>query len=121
MKDLIDEKQQEDPENAPLQARAEGAPMVGMERATEIDTAGAAAVVPPAPSRNMGDAVFGGLVRFAVWLFLGVLVGIAVVLVLQSLPSIRWSGLSFFTREDWDPVKNVYGVAPIIVGTLVVA
>src|SRR3954451_16812371 len=121
MKDLIEEKRKQEPEDAPLQARAGGGPAVGLERATEIDTAGAAAVVPPGPSRNMGDRIFGGLVRFSVWLFLGVLVGVAIVLIVQSLPSIRWSGLSFFTREDWDPVKNVYGVGPVILGTLVVA
>jgi phosphate transport system permease protein len=121
MKDLIEEKVKKEPEGAPLQSRAEGVPMVGLERATEIDTAGAAAVVPAAPSRNVGDSIFGGVVRFSVGLFLAVLVAMVIVLVVQSWPSIKWSGLSFFTREDWDPVKNVYGVAPVILGTLTVA
>jgi phosphate transport system permease protein len=121
MKDITEEKKKQEPEETPLQSRAEGAPMIGLERATEIDTAGASAVVPPAPARNRGDSVFGGVVRFAVWLFLAVLIGITVVLVVQSWPSIQWSGLAFFTRADWDPVKNVYGVAPIILDTLIVA
>ncbi len=94
---------------------------IGVEKATEIDTAGASAVVPPAPSRNAGDRVFGFSVRLAVWLFLAVLVGIGVVLVAQSLPMIQQEGLSFFTQSTWDPTNNVFGAAPFILDTLLVA
>lgn len=95
---------------------------IGLPQATEIATAGAAAVTPVAPrSRRRGDRVFGGLVRVAVWIFLAILAGIALVLVLQSIPSIQRSGLSFYTSSAWDPVNDIYGVAPIIVDTLIVA
>src|SRR5437588_13056195 len=121
MKNLADQKQNQEPESAPLQQRAAGAPLLGMERATEIDTAGATAVVTPARSRNMGDVAFGGIVRLAVGVFLLVLVGIIAVLVVQAWPSIQWSGLSLFTQEAWDPVNNRFGAAPFLVDTIIVA
>jgi phosphate transport system permease protein len=121
MKDLIDEKQREESEMTPLQSRYEGEPMIGLERATVIDTAGASAVVPPGRSRNLGDMLFGGALRSAVWIFLAILAGIIVVLVVQAMPSIQYSGLSFFTQEAWDPVNLRFGVAPFIVDTLIVA
>src|SRR4051812_18230671 len=108
MKNVADQKHDEEPGSSPLQPRAEGTPMLGMERTTEIDTAGAPAVVGPARSRNMGDAAFGGMVRLSVWIFLAVLVGIIGVLVVQAWPSIQWSGFSFFTQEAWDPVNNKF-------------
>lgn len=121
MKDLIDKKQQEEPESAPLQSRNEGSPMIGLERATLIDTAGAQAVVPPGRSRNVGDRLFGGALRLAVWIFLAVFTGIAVVLVVQAFPAIQHTGLGFFTQEAWDPVNLKFGAAPFVVDTLLVA
>lgn len=123
MKDVIDEKSQVEPENTALQERAEGMPMVGMERATLIDTAGAAAVLPGAQrkSRNMGDFVFGGFVRFAVLIFVLVLIGVLAVLILQSIPSIQHSGLAFLWGTTWNPDEGIYGVLPAVVGTVGVA
>lgn len=121
MRDVVDEKQREEGESAPLQSRTEGAPMIGVERATVIDTAGASAVVAPGRSRNLGDLLFGGALRAAVWLFLIILTGIAIVLVVQAMPSIQYSGLSFFTQEAWDPVNLKFGAAPFIVDTIIVA
>jgi phosphate transport system permease protein len=121
MRDIVDEKPRDEPEPASLQPRAEGTPMIGLERATVIDTAGASAVVRPGRSRNLGDVLFGGALRGAVWLFLAVLTGVVIVLVLQAMPSIQYSGLSFFTQEAWDPVNLKFGAAPFIVDTLIVA
>ncbi|MEO8289152.1 MAG: phosphate ABC transporter permease subunit PstC [Chloroflexota bacterium] len=122
MKEVIEERIQEEPGDAPLQARKEGLPFVGMERATEIDTAGAAAVVPgrAARSRNVGDVVFGGLIRFSVILFLVVLAGVLFVLAVEAIPSIRNSGLGFLTGIVWNPTENIYGVFPAIFGTIMV-
>ncbi len=121
MKEIIEEKQRNEPESAPFQEREEGSPMVGLERATVIDTAGASAIIAPGRSRNMGDVLFGGALHIAVWVFLAILVGIVVVLVVQAMPSITYSGLSFFTQEAWDPVKLKFGAAPFIVDTIIVA
>jgi phosphate transport system permease protein len=121
MKELIDKKSQDEPEAAPLQVGDEGAPMIGMERATELDTAGASAVVQPPPSRNVGDFLFGGALRFAVWVFFAVLAGIIVVVLVQSWPNIQHSGLGFFFQEAWDPVNLKFGAAPFFVDTILVA
>jgi phosphate transport system permease protein len=94
---------------------------VGIERATEINTAGAAAVVPEPPSRNIGDRIYHISVRLAVWIFLAILAGIGVVLVWQSTPILQQEGLSFFTTSTWNPPDNVFGAAPIIIDTLIVA
>jgi len=44
--------------------------------------------------------------------------GIFLTLVVQSLPSIRLLGLKFLWGKTWNPVKNVYGAFPFLVGTL---
>jgi phosphate transport system permease protein len=121
VKDLIDKRSQDEDEAAPLQAREEGKPAIGLERATMVDTAGASAVVQPARSRNLGDAIFGGALRIAVWIFLAVFVGIAIVLVVQAWPNIQHSGLKFFYQERWDPVNLEFGAAPFVVGTIIVS
>ncbi len=121
MKELIDKRSQDEPEAAPLQVRDEGAPMIGMERATELDTAGASAVVQPTHSRNMGDLLFGGALRFAVWVFFAVLLGIITIVLVQSWPNIQHSGLGFFFKEGWDPVNLNFGAAPFFVDTILVA
>lgn len=120
MREIIEKKAADEPE-APLSARAEGSPQVGLERATVIDTAGAAAVVPAPRPNNTGDRVFGTIVRLSVWLFLIILGGVGVVLVTESWPMIQHAGFDFFTTTTWNPNENVFGAAPIIVDTLIVA
>lgn len=41
-----------------------------------------------------------------------------VTLVVQSVPSIRALGIQYLWGKTWDPVNNVYGALPFIVGTL---
>jgi phosphate transport system permease protein len=62
------------------------------------------------------------------WLTLGfaiaiglILLSIALVVFIESIPAIRQSGLGFLFSTEWDPVKNVYGALPVISGTLVSA
>src|SRR5258705_3352357 len=47
-------------------------------------------------------------------LFLGILV----VLFVSALPALRRFGPSFLWTSTWDPVAEIYGAAPMIVGTL---
>ena len=115
------QSQATDEQDPPIHSTGEQNLAIGLPQATELATAGDEAVVAPGRSRQTGDRVFSGLVHAAVWIFLLVLVGIAIVLVSQSIPSIQLSGLSFFTSATWDPVNNVYGIAPMIMDTLLVA
>lgn len=48
-----------------------------------------------------------------------VLIWIAVQVAMQSIPAIREFGIQFLTTSAWDPVDNVYGVLPMVYGTLV--
>jgi phosphate transport system permease protein len=49
------------------------------------------------------------------------LVGILVIVVQQSWPSITHSGISFLTTRAWNPVTNQFGALTFVFGTLVTA
>jgi phosphate transport system permease protein len=49
---------------------------------------------------------------------IAIVVGIGVVLAVQSMPSIQKFGLSFWRTEIWDPVAGEFGALPFIWGTL---
>lgn len=72
----------------------------------------------PSGRVGRGDAVFRfGLTSLA--LVIPVLfVALLALLVTSSWPSIRAFGISFVTTTTWDPVAQVFGAAPMIVGTL---
>lgn len=46
-------------------------------------------------------------------------VGIAISLIWGSLPSIKSSGFKYFTGKVWDPVNDIYGGLPFMLGTLI--
>jgi phosphate transport system permease protein len=53
----------------------------------------------------------------AVLLVLTIL-GVLVTLIMESLPSIKSMGIGFLWGKIWDPVNNIYGAYPFLVGTL---
>src|SRR5580698_9752798 len=44
--------------------------------------------------------------------------GIMLTLIVQSIPSIKSLGAAYLWGETWDPVRDIYGAAPFLVGTL---
>ena len=69
--------------------------------------------------RHIGDRVYRGAITF-----FAICVPLLVVLVAWEIavagwPTFRHFGLSFLTSSDWDPVKERFGAAPAIYGTLV--
>ncbi len=54
-----------------------------------------------------------------VLIVLALVIGVALVLVINSWPTISTFGFSFLTNQAFDPVHNTYGVLPAIFGTLV--
>src|SRR5277367_5682266 len=44
--------------------------------------------------------------------------GILVTLTVQSMPSIKSLGIGYLWGKVWDPVNNVYGAYPFLIGTL---
>src|SRR5947209_2436567 len=68
--------------------------------------------------RRLSDVLFRGLTLFFV-LVVMIIIGVTWVLVSGSLPTIQAFGFSFLTNQAFDPVHNVFGVAPAIYRTLV--
>lgn len=69
--------------------------------------------------RRLNDTLFRGFTLLLVLIVVVVIVGVAWVLVSSSMPTIQQFGLSFLTNQAFDPIHNVFGVAPAIFGTLV--
>ncbi len=70
-------------------------------------------------AKFIGDQVFHiGTLVFAL-IVLGVLVGIALSLIVESWPSIRHFGFGFIVSSEWDPVNDKFGALPFIYGTVV--
>lgn len=88
----------------------------------------ASAPPPPDPSRTrverrgrllkrLGSAFqFGTAALAAVWL--AVVVLLVGVLLDQARFEIHRAGLAFLWGTDWDPVRNIYGALPFVVGTV---
>jgi len=45
--------------------------------------------------------------------------GILLTLVIKSMPSIKALGLKYLWGKTWDPVQDIYGAAPFLLGTLI--
>jgi phosphate transport system permease protein len=44
--------------------------------------------------------------------------GILITLIIESVPSIKHLGIKYLWGKTWDPVNNVYGAFPFLLGTL---
>ncbi len=86
-----------------------------MQQAVTADT------TPNKKSSGTGDAIFAFAARSAGLFVLLLLGGIIVVLFLGGLPAFRAFGSGFLISGDWDPVKEIYGAAVPIFGTVVTA
>ncbi|MBE3558609.1 MAG: phosphate ABC transporter permease subunit PstC [Ktedonobacteraceae bacterium] len=69
--------------------------------------------------RRPGDLFFRFLTLLAVFTVLLLVLGIVLVLLINSWPTIQVFGLRFLSNEAFDPIHNTYGVRPAIFGTLV--
>lgn len=47
-----------------------------------------------------------------------IVLGIFVTLIVQSIPSIKALGIQYLWSKTWDPIQNVYGAYPFLLGTL---
>jgi phosphate transport system permease protein len=69
--------------------------------------------------RSLGDPFFFGITAIFALLVLAILAGIALELIVNSMPSIRHFGAAFLISTDWDPTTDQYGALPFIYGTAV--
>ncbi|MHB8628686.1 MAG: phosphate ABC transporter permease subunit PstC [Aggregatilineales bacterium] len=87
----------------------------------------AAIATPSASTKNQsmrGDRIFQTIVRVAAVLIIVLLVGLILLLILDSLETIGKFGFSFLTGSTWNPVETQvnpvkFGAAPYIFGTVV--
>jgi len=69
-------------------------------------------------SGRLADRAFRGTSRVAASSIVVLLVAIGVLLAWNSRLTWQTFGLSFITGTDWDPVKDIYGALPFIIGTI---
>ncbi|MDB5144393.1 MAG: phosphate transporter permease subunit PstC [Mucilaginibacter sp.] len=47
-----------------------------------------------------------------------IILGVLATLILESMPSIKALGIGYLWGRVWDPVQNIYGAYPFLIGTL---
>lgn len=66
-----------------------------------------------------GEKVFKRTLTFSGVAMITLVFGILLTLFIQSLPSIKSLGLGFFWTKTWNPVQNIFGALPFLIGTLI--
>lgn len=74
--------------------------------------------LPTRASPRRGDRAFVLGTRGFGFLIIAILIGIGVVLLIDSWPAWQTFGLDLVTGTQWDPIREIYGAVPFIVGTL---
>src|SRR5262249_34741473 len=69
--------------------------------------------------RPFGDRIFNLSTLLLALVGLSILVGLALALVFDSMPSLKAFGWGFLISSDWDPVNDRFGALPFIYGTVV--
>jgi phosphate transport system permease protein len=64
------------------------------------------------------EGVFRRSLVITAFSVLVLVVGIFITLLVQSMPSIKALGISYLWGKTWDPVSDVYGAWPFLLGTL---
>jgi phosphate transport system permease protein len=69
-------------------------------------------------SQMKWETIFRRILVIMSIIMLILVAGIFITLVVQSMPSIKTLGIGYLWGKVWDPVNNVYGAYPFLVGTL---
>lgn len=64
------------------------------------------------------EKIFRGLLITVSSIMLILVVGVLITLILQSIPSLKSLGIGYLWGKVWDPVNNIYGAYPFLIGTL---
>ena len=87
---------------------------------TDVSSSGSADVARrTSPRGKTFDPIFEGLCFAAATALLATLGGVLISLFIGGWPALKTFGFGFLTGVTWDPVKDVYGAAGPIVGTLI--
>jgi len=71
------------------------------------------------PNYIKSEKAFRGLLNVAGFLLITVVCAILVTLVWQSGPVFQALGLKFYWSSTWNPVDNIFGALPFLLGTLI--
>ena len=77
------------------------------------------ALQPRQGSERVMDQSFFWITRIFAFAIAGILIWISIQVAIEAIPAIRAFGLNFLTTSSWNPVRDQYGVWPMIYGTLV--
>ncbi len=69
-------------------------------------------------SQMKWEAIFKRVLIMMSIILLVIVVGILITLIMESMPSIKALGIGYLWGKVWDPVQNIYGAYPFLVGTL---
>jgi phosphate transport system permease protein len=67
-----------------------------------------------------GDVAFRGLLAAGAVVVLGIMVLVGAFLAVRALDALRSAGWSFFTTAEWDPDGGRFGIAAVLVGTVLI-
>jgi len=77
-------------------------------------------VAKPAYKRNVADLLFSGLTGLASFTVILLILGVLATLLWESWPAVRKFGFfQFLFTVEWNPVKQVFGAASAVYGTMV--
>ncbi|MEP6513382.1 MAG: phosphate ABC transporter permease subunit PstC [Parafilimonas sp.] len=65
------------------------------------------------------EGVFRRLLIITALITLVIVLGIFLTLVIHSMPSLKTLGVKYLWETTWDPVNNIYGALPFLLGTLI--
>jgi phosphate transport system permease protein len=74
-----------------------------------------------ATRRNRGDRIFFSGVSLSGILVLALMVAVGLFLGLQATKALRATGLSFITTSEWQPDRGRFGIAAVLLGTVLIA
>jgi phosphate transport system permease protein len=69
-------------------------------------------------SQMKWETIFKRLLIIMSVVLVVIVVGILITLIIQSMPSIKSLGIGYLWGKVWDPVNNIYGAYPFLIGTL---
>ena len=68
-----------------------------------------------------GDRIFRGILRGAGVTVLAIMAAVGLFLLLRATQALRVSGWSFLTTQQWQPDAHNFGIAAVLIGTLLIA
>ena len=65
------------------------------------------------------EKLYKSILLFCVLTLITTVVVIFILLLVNSLPSIKEFGLKIMFKNEWDPIQKSFGALPFLVGTLI--